>query len=95
MMPVVDPGPAMYVLRGVSWASSLTRFVWLTLRRYVDVQGEQIRKDNTEGQAGIKLTLVIQVVDYKTCKVVPEAYVDIWSSNATVSTPPWNPERQD
>jgi hypothetical protein len=23
------------------------------------------------------------VVDYKTCKVVPDAYVDIWSSNST------------
>jgi len=52
----------------------------------IDVQGEQIRKDNTEGQAGVKLTLAIQVVDYKTCAPVPKAYVDIWSSNSTVST---------
>lgn len=29
------------------------------------------------------MTLAIQVVDYKTCQVVPNAYVDIWSSNAT------------
>ena len=29
------------------------------------------------------MTLAIQVVDYKTCKVVPDAYVDIWSSNST------------
>ncbi|CAK7235785.1 hypothetical protein SBRCBS47491_009413 [Sporothrix bragantina] len=47
------------------------------------VKGEQIRKDITEGEDGIKLSLIIQVVDYKTCKVVPDAYVDIWSSNAT------------
>ncbi|KAB5581141.1 Intradiol ring-cleavage dioxygenase-like protein [Coniochaeta sp. 2T2.1] len=47
------------------------------------VKGEEVRKDITEGEAGIKLTLAIQVVDYKTCKVVPDAFVDIWSSNAT------------
>lgn len=29
------------------------------------------------------MTLAIQVVDYKTCQVVPNAYVDIWSSNST------------
>jgi protocatechuate 3,4-dioxygenase beta subunit len=50
-----------------------------------DVQGEEIRKDITGGEAGIKLTLAIQVVDYKTCKTVPDAYVDVWSSNSTVS----------
>jgi protocatechuate 3,4-dioxygenase beta subunit len=47
------------------------------------VKGEQIRKDITENEPGIKMTLAIQVVDYKTCKVVPDAYVDIWSSNST------------
>ncbi|OIW35693.1 aromatic compound dioxygenase [Coniochaeta ligniaria NRRL 30616] len=47
------------------------------------VKGEEVRKDITEGEAGIKLTLAIQVVDYKTCQVVPDAFVDIWSSNAT------------
>ncbi|KAK3936348.1 aromatic compound dioxygenase [Diplogelasinospora grovesii] len=47
------------------------------------VKGEQVRKDITEGEAGIKMTLAIQVVDYKTCKTVPNAYVDIWSSNST------------
>lgn len=49
------------------------------------MKGEEVRKNITEGEAGIKLTLAIQVVDYKTCKVVPDAFVDIWSSNATVS----------
>ncbi|GAB1315230.1 Intradiol ring-cleavage dioxygenases domain-containing protein [Madurella fahalii] len=47
------------------------------------VQGEEIRKDITNGERGIKLTLAIQVVDYQTCQTVPNAYVDIWSSNAT------------
>ena len=52
--------------------------------RLADVKGEQVRKDITDGQAGVKMTLAIQVVDYKTCQVVPNAYVDIWSSNSTV-----------
>lgn len=47
------------------------------------VQGEEIRKDITNGEKGIPLTLAIQVVDYKTCQTVPNAYVDIWSSNST------------
>jgi len=47
------------------------------------VKGEQVRKDITEGEGGIKMTLAIQVVDVKTCKPVPDAYVDIWSSNST------------
>lgn len=51
----------------------------------LDVQGEEIRKDITNGEAGVPVTLAIQVVDYRTCQTVPNAYVDIWSSNATVS----------
>ena len=51
---------------------------------FADVKGEEIRKDITNGEKGIKMTLAIQVVDYKTCQVVPNAYVDIWSSNSTV-----------
>ncbi|KAK0629518.1 Intradiol ring-cleavage dioxygenase [Bombardia bombarda] len=47
------------------------------------VKGEQVRKNITENELGIKMTLAIQVVDYKTCKTVPNAYVDIWSSNST------------
>ncbi|KAK4216883.1 Intradiol ring-cleavage dioxygenase [Rhypophila decipiens] len=47
------------------------------------VQGEEIRKDIKENEPGIKMTLAVQVVDYKTCQVVPNAYVDIWSSNST------------
>lgn len=47
------------------------------------VKGEEVRRDITNGEVGIKMTTVIQVVDYKTCQVVPNAYVDIWSSNST------------
>ncbi|KAK4151150.1 Intradiol ring-cleavage dioxygenase [Chaetomidium leptoderma] len=47
------------------------------------VQGEEVRKDITGGEKGIPLTLVIQVVDYKTCQTVNNAYVDVWSSNST------------
>ncbi|KAK3296683.1 Intradiol ring-cleavage dioxygenase [Chaetomium fimeti] len=47
------------------------------------VKGEEVRKDITNGEKGIPLTLAIQVVDYKTCETVPEAHVDIWSSNST------------
>ena len=50
-----------------------------------DVLGEEVRKDITGGEAGIKMTLAIQVVDVQTCEPVPEAFLDIWSSNATVS----------
>jgi protocatechuate 3,4-dioxygenase beta subunit len=49
------------------------------------VQGEEIRKDITNDERGIPLTLAIQVVDYQNCQTVPNAYVDIWSSNSTVS----------
>lgn len=50
------------------------------------MQGEEVRKDITGAEAGIKMTLAIQVVDYQTCKTVPNAYVDVWSSNSTVSS---------
>ncbi|KAK4247911.1 Intradiol ring-cleavage dioxygenase [Corynascus novoguineensis] len=47
------------------------------------VKGEEVRKDITNGETGIPLTLAIQVVDYKTCETVTDAFVDIWSSNST------------
>ena len=57
----------------------------LTRVRYdVDVRGEQIRRDLTEGQGGVKMTIDIQVVDVKTCKPIPKAAVDFWSCNSTV-----------
>lgn len=47
------------------------------------VRGETIRKDVTEGQAGIPLYLEVQYFDIATCLPVPELYVDHWSCNAT------------
>ncbi|KLU90200.1 hypothetical protein MAPG_09164 [Magnaporthiopsis poae ATCC 64411] len=76
------------VSKGMSLASLFTDYGACMLMPAVDqgplyVKGEEIRKNITNGEKGIPLTLAIQVVDYQTCKVVPNAYVDIWSSNAT------------
>lgn len=48
---------------------------------YVD--GESIRSDVTEDQAGIPLFLDIQFVDTSTCEPVPAVLVDFWHCNAT------------
>lgn len=47
------------------------------------VNGELIRKDVKEGQAGIDLYLEVQYIDVATCQPVPELFVDIWNCNAT------------
>ncbi|KAL2113909.1 hypothetical protein VUR80DRAFT_1762 [Thermomyces stellatus] len=47
------------------------------------VLGEEVRKDITNGEPGIPMTLAIQAVDVNTCEPVTDAYLDIWSSNAT------------
>lgn len=47
------------------------------------VTGELIRKNVTEGQAGVPLYLEVQYLDINTCEPVPEVYVDIWNCNAT------------
>ena len=47
------------------------------------VTGEYIRKNVTEGQAGIPLYLEVQYIDITTCLGVPDVYVDIWNCNAT------------
>ncbi|EKG18301.1 Intradiol ring-cleavage dioxygenase [Macrophomina phaseolina MS6] len=47
------------------------------------VQGEWIRRDVTEGQAGVPLHLDLQFVDVNTCEPVPNLYIDIWAANAT------------
>jgi protocatechuate 3,4-dioxygenase beta subunit len=47
------------------------------------VTGELIRKNVTEGQAGIPLYLEVQYLDINTCLGVPSLYVDIWNCNAT------------
>ncbi|KEQ62636.1 aromatic compound dioxygenase [Aureobasidium melanogenum CBS 110374] len=47
------------------------------------VEGEYIRKNITEDQEGIPLTLEIQVIDVNTCEPVPDVYIDFWHCNAT------------
>ncbi|XP_055350138.1 uncharacterized protein LOC129596797 [Paramacrobiotus metropolitanus] len=47
------------------------------------VSGEFIRKDIRETQKGVTLYLDIQVIDTKTCKPMPNVFVDIWHANAT------------
>lgn len=47
------------------------------------VTGEMVRKNVTEGQAGVPLYLEVQYIDITTCEPVPEVYVDIWNANAT------------
>lgn len=50
-----------------------------------DVSGEQIRRNLTENERGIPLTLDFQVVDAKTCQPLEDVAVDIWGCNTTVS----------
>ncbi|KAK1995350.1 aromatic compound dioxygenase [Colletotrichum falcatum] len=47
------------------------------------VTGEQVRRDLTEGEGGVKMTLDIQVVDVRTCLPIANAAVDVWSANST------------
>ena len=47
------------------------------------VAGELVRENIVEDQAGVPLTLDIQVVDVNTCEVVPQAYTEIWHCNST------------
>lgn len=47
------------------------------------VNGELIRKNVKEGQAGIDLYLEVQYVDVTSCQPVPELFVDVWNCNAT------------
>ena len=47
------------------------------------VAGESVRRNLTDHERGIPLSLDIQVVDAKTCAPIPSAAVDIWSCNTT------------
>ncbi|KAF2834005.1 aromatic compound dioxygenase [Ophiobolus disseminans] len=47
------------------------------------VQGELLRKDITEDQEGVPLTLDIQIIDVNTCEPVPKAFLEIWHCNST------------
>jgi protocatechuate 3,4-dioxygenase beta subunit len=46
------------------------------------IEGEQIRRNITEGKAGVPLTLRLRVVDASTCKPIKGAAVDIWHADA-------------
>ncbi|KAH7389495.1 Intradiol ring-cleavage dioxygenase [Phaeosphaeria sp. MPI-PUGE-AT-0046c] len=47
------------------------------------VGGELVRENITDGQKGVPLTLHVQLVDIKTCKPIPEVYLEIWHCNST------------
>ena len=47
---------------------------------YID--GEKLRRNITEGKAGIPLTLRLKVVNASTCKPIRGALVDIWHADA-------------
>ena len=47
------------------------------------VEGEIIRSDVSEGQAGVATFVDIQFIDINTCKAVPDTMIDLWHANAT------------
>ncbi|KAK2040017.1 aromatic compound dioxygenase, partial [Colletotrichum somersetense] len=47
------------------------------------VKGEDVRRELTEGESGVKMTIDIQVVDVRTCQPITNAAVDFWSANST------------
>jgi protocatechuate 3,4-dioxygenase beta subunit len=49
-----------------------------------DVSGEGVRRDLTENEKGVPMTMEVQVVDVKTCLPLKDVAVDIWSCNTTV-----------
>ena len=53
------------------------------LTRTTDVQGELVRKDITEDQQGVPMTIDIQIVNIETCEPVTDMYVDFWHCNST------------
>jgi len=47
------------------------------------VRGEEVRRELTEGESGVKMTIDIQVVDVNTCKPMETVALDFWSCNST------------
>lgn len=47
------------------------------------VDGEFVRFDVTEDQAGVPTYLDIELLDVNTCEPVANTYIDIWACNAT------------
>ena len=43
-----------------------------------DVDGEFVRWDIREEQAGVDLYVDVQVIDINTCEPVPDIYIDFW-----------------
>jgi protocatechuate 3,4-dioxygenase beta subunit len=46
------------------------------------VEGDRVRRDITEGKAGVPLTLRLRVVSASTCKPIKSAAVDVWHCDA-------------
>ncbi|KAJ4485764.1 aromatic compound dioxygenase [Lentinula aciculospora] len=46
------------------------------------LSGSVVRNDVTDGEAGVPLTMDIGVLDMSTCQPLPNAMVEIWSTNA-------------
>ena len=47
------------------------------------VRGEFVQSDVREGQLGVPMTLIMQVIDINTCQPAENVYLDIWHANAT------------
>ncbi len=56
----------------------------------LDVSGERIRKDVTDGEEGVPLAVDIQIVDMETCEPIPNVYLEIWRKS-TPRSPPTEP----
>jgi protocatechuate 3,4-dioxygenase beta subunit len=46
------------------------------------ISGEKLRRDITEGKAGVPLLLRLKVVDASTCRPIKGAAVDVWHADA-------------
>lgn len=68
-----------------------------TGHQLVDVSGEYVRADITDGQEGVELIIDIQVVDTTTCEPLANVALEAWACNATVSlaTKPTRPIPND
>lgn len=60
-------------------STSLLRFSFLqNLTGILDVDGEFVRWDIREDQAGVDMYVDIQLIDVSTCEPVPDIYIDFW-----------------
>lgn len=65
----------------VSFLTPILLFSILMVTPVVD--GEFVRFDVTEDQAGVPTYLDIELLDVNTCEPVANTYIDIWACNAT------------